>query len=61
MSKKSETVYPGIWGILKLSVLVNQKILEMSIETQSENFSSNFEEYHRLTLLLHYEGGVCVS
>ena len=26
--KKSETVYPGIWGILKLSVLVNQKIFK---------------------------------
>ena len=26
--KKSETVYPEIWGILKLSVLINQKIFE---------------------------------
>ena len=28
MSEKSETVYPGIRGILKLSVLVNQKIFK---------------------------------
>ena len=28
MSKKSETVYPEIWGILKLSGLINQKIFE---------------------------------
>ena len=27
VQKKSETVYPPIWGILKLSVLLNQKIL----------------------------------
>ena len=26
--KKSETVYPEIWGILKLSGLINQKIFE---------------------------------
>ena len=28
MFKKSETVYPEIWGILKLSVLVHQKIFK---------------------------------
>ena len=28
MSKKIETAYPGIWGIFKLSVLVNQKIFK---------------------------------
>ena len=28
MSKKSETVYPEIWAILKLSVLINQKIFK---------------------------------
>ena len=28
MSKKSETVYPEIWDILKLSGLINQKIFE---------------------------------
>ena len=26
LSKKSETVYPPIWGILKQSVLLNKKI-----------------------------------
>ena len=31
--KKSETVYPGIWGILKLSVLVNQKIFKKIIDS----------------------------
>ena len=30
--KKSETVYPLIWGILKLSVLLNQKILKLGNE-----------------------------
>ena len=28
MSKKSETVYPEIWAILKLSVLINRKIFK---------------------------------
>ena len=28
MSKKSENVYPEIWGILKLSGLINQKFFE---------------------------------
>ena len=28
MSKKAETVYPEIWGILKLRGLINQKILK---------------------------------
>ena len=38
MSKKSETVYPGIWGILKLSVLVNQKVFK----TVYQNIKSTF-------------------
>ena len=32
LSKISETVYRPIWGILKLSVLLNQKILKLSIK-----------------------------
>ena len=34
--KKSETVYPEIWGILKLSGLINQKIFE----TVYQNFQT---------------------
>ena len=30
LSKKSETVYRPIWGILKLSVVLNQNILKLS-------------------------------
>ena len=36
--KKSETVYPEIWGILKLSVLVNQKIFKTAYQSVKSTF-----------------------
>ena len=37
--KKSETVFPPIWGILKLAVLLNQKILKLSFKIFKQSMS----------------------
>ena len=43
--KKSETVYPPICGILKLSVRLNQKIVKLPIKIfkQSQNGGISFQ------------------
>ena len=46
LSKKSETVYPPIWGILKRSVLLNQKILSVY-----RNFQTVSEQKHKSTFV----------
>ena len=45
LSKKSETVYPPICGILKLSVQLNQKIVKLPIKIfkQSQNEDISFQ------------------
>ena len=45
LSKKSETVYPPICGILKLSVQLNQKIVKLPIKIfkQSQNEGISFQ------------------
>ena len=43
MSKKSETVYPEIWGIFKLSGLINQKIIEIVYQNFLKTVPSNFQ------------------
>ena len=69
MSKISETVWPDIWGILKLSVLnpdqpenlqTVHQILN-SIRNISQDLSSNVEEFHQHTLRFNIkETQVCV-
>ena len=68
--QKSETVYPPIWGILKLSVLLNHYILKLSIKILKQ--SQNRQPKHKSTFFkskniinLHYvfnikETQVCV-
>ena len=56
MSKKSETVYPGIGGILKLSVLWStKKSSKPSIESRNIK-STFFKQWWRISLRLQYKG-----
>ena len=62
LSKKSETVYPPICGILKLSVLLNQKIVKLPIKMfkQSQNGGISFQAKLKNNLNSHpkYKKGI---
>ena len=62
LSKKSETVYPPICGILKLSVLLNQKIVKLPIKIfkQSQNGGISFQAKLKNNLNSHpkYKKGI---
>ena len=62
--KKSESVYPEIWGILKLSGLINQKIFETVLSKFSNSLKSkrfnSFMNRNQKKLLYHM-GNIFVS
>ena len=62
LSKKSETVYPPICGILKLSVQLNQKIVKLPIKIfkQSENEDISFQANLKNTTNSHPKFKKCL-
>ena len=63
LSKKSETVYPPICGILKLSVQLNQKIVKLPIKIfkQSQNEGISFQAKLKNTTNSHPKFKKCLD
>ena len=58
--KKSETVYPEIWGILKLSGLINQKIFETVYRNLKQSQKHAHEQESKETIVPDGEY-ICLS